>query len=286
MLKLLLRVRSFLFFRVIRKISIKRSFKRLHLFVLARPWAQSINDFFLNIALNGRGYGNCCDLKSTGEASFLRALAKDNPILCIDVGANSGSYSRYILRYTNSDVIAFEPLPRAFEKLSILQSEYPGRLDPRNLGVGDLEESLEFFYGTSNSELGSFSSEVNAIDYVGLSNVNSIEAKTITLDSITESIKRKYARVDLLKIDTEGYEHNVLIGAKRFINELKPSYIQVEFNWHQLFVGHTLKSIADLLPDYSVHQLLPFGGGMIERNPDLPESNIFRYSNFVFKRET
>ena len=44
--------------------------------------------------------------------------------------------------------------------------------------------------------------------------------------------------VDLIKIDTEGYEMNVLKGSRNFIS--KPKFIQIEFNWHQLFTNNSL----------------------------------------------
>jgi FkbM family methyltransferase len=270
---------------VIRKISLRRASRKLYVLAIARPKGQKFNDAVLRFALAGRGYDNCCDIKTTGEANFLRALGGENPKLCIDVGANIGSYTEFILKNTSSDVISFEPLQKTFKRLESLQIGYPGRLDARNVGVGDCEGTLELFYGTSNSELATFSTEVNQIDYVGKSNVSSTSVKVITLDSITDSIKSRYEKVDLLKIDTEGYEYKVLLGAKRFIDELKPSYVQIEFNLHQLFVGNSLKSIASLLPGYRIFQLLPFGNGMVERSPNSPESNIFLYSNFVFKRD-
>jgi FkbM family methyltransferase len=283
-LKLIKRARYAFYFRVIRKISFRRSLKRIYVQIFARPRGQRINDALLSYALAGRGYNNCCDIKTTGEATFLRTLFVTNPKLCIDVGANIGNYTEYILKNSTAHVISFEPLPVAFERLRRLEDKYPGRLESRNVGVGDREGMINMFYGPSASELATFSPEVNQIDYVGKSNINSSLAKVITLDSLTDSIKSEYDIVDLLKIDTEGYEYNVLEGAKRFISELKPRFIQIEFNLHQLFVGNSLKSIATLLPEYRVHQLLPYGNGMVERNPDFPESNIYHYSNFVFER--
>lgn len=251
---------------------------------MARPKAQNINDALLKITLAARGYDNCCDIKTSGEAQFLRKLAKENPRICIDVGANTGKYTKFILENSNSDVIAFEPLQNSFEKLKSLELQFPTRLDARNIGVADEAGELELFYGSKNSELATFSVAVNEIDFVNSTNTNSVTTQVITLDSLIEPIISKYGKVDLLKIDTEGFEYNVLAGARKFLVELKPKYIQIEFNLHQLYAGNSLKSISALLPDYRCFQLLPYRNGMVERDTETPESNIFKYSNFIFKR--
>ena len=53
----------------------------------------------------------------------------------------------------------------------------------------------------------------------------------ITLDSYyTKNLKGIFESLDLLKIDTEGFEYEVLMGAQQTILELKPKFIQMEYN--------------------------------------------------------
>lgn len=264
---------------------IYQAFSKLYLFLFARPSTQKFNDLVLQLALRGRGYNNCCDHASTGEATFIRMLAKTNPKLCIDVGANKGVYSKVILETTQADVFAFEPLPKAFEQLKSLELAYPGRFVCKNVGIGDKSATLELFYGTEDSELATFSKDVNQIDYVGSHNVNKMCVPIISLDSLLDELVEKHKSIDLLKIDTEGYEYEVLVGAQKTISILKPRFIQIEYNWHQLFRLQSLRSIANLIPDYYAYQMLPFGGGLVLRDLNSPESNIYHYSNFVFIRK-
>ena len=91
-----------------------------------------------------------------------------------------------------------------------------------------------------------------------------------------------YPQVDLIKIDTEGFESEVLRGGGETIRRCRPKFVQLEFNWHQLFRNTSLNSFSELLPGYSVFQLLP--DAWIERDPIDPLSNIFHFSNFVFVR--
>jgi FkbM family methyltransferase len=253
---------------------------------MARPSMQVINNIFLHLALQGRGYNNCCDPKISGELFLIKTIAKNNPKLCIDVGANKGLYSKNLLEWTGADVIAFEPLRGPYTTLNKLKDLYGNRLHAYNFGIGAKDESLDLYYSEEATELASFSPEVNGVDYVGKHNVNKIQVEVITLDRFYESfLKERYNKLDLLKIDTEGFEYEVILGAKTLIDKLKPNFIQIEFNWHQLFRNKTLKSFQDLLPDYELAQLLPHESGMVRRDANKPEVNIFHYSNFVFIRK-
>ena len=62
--------------------------------------------------------------------------------------------------------------------------------------------------------------------------------------------------------------------------ELKPKFIKMEFNWHQLFRNASLNYFSELLPNYDVYQLVP--NGWIRRDSKDPFSNIYLFSNFVF----
>jgi FkbM family methyltransferase len=257
----------------------------LYTFIFARPSMQFFNNLVLNLALHGRGYNNCCDSKTSGEEIFFQILSRYNPKLCIDIGANKGDYSEKILSMTNSDVIAFEPLPKAYSTLVKLSEKFPNRLTTINEGVGSERAELDLHFGDDNSELASFSKEVKKIDFIASLNVNSIKTKVDTLDNFFIYSQFRDREIDLLKIDTEGFEYEVLFGAINTIKKCKPKFIQIEFNWHQLFRLHSLYSLAEFLPNYAAYQMLPYGKGLVLRDLKSPESNIYRYSNFVFIRE-
>ena len=252
-------------------------------FVFARPSMQVFNDALLQLALKGRGFNNCCDPKSTGEEIFLKLLARHNPTLCVDVGANEGLYSQCLLDLTRSKIIAFEPLPKVFGRISALQTKYPDRVVAVNKGVGARNEVLDLHFG-EESWLASFSTEINEIDYVGASNLQSVKVQVVTLDSYFAEAGAGTGEIDLIKIDTEGFEYEVLAGAQETIRTRRPKFIQIEYNWHQLFKAHSLFKLASLLPGYMVYQLLPHGSGLSRVDVKRPESIIFHFSNFVFVR--
>ncbi len=260
---------------------------KIYAFIFARPSMQFVNNALLRLALRGRGYDNFGDLTATGEHTFIKLLARFKPSLCIDVGANKGHYSHTLLESTTTKVIAFEPLPEAFKSLKMLAAEFPGRLVAVDKGVGSENAELDLYYGEADSELASFSTEINEIAHVGEANKNRVKVPVVTLDTYFEHESRALGahEIDLLKIDTEGYEYEVLTGATDTIRKLRPKFIQIEYNWHQLFKMRSLYSFARLLDGYVPYQLLPYGSGLIKVDVRKPESNIYRYANFVFVRE-
>jgi FkbM family methyltransferase len=247
---------------------------------------QAANDYILQLAMQARGYDNCCTFDRTGEGKFLALVGKSNPQFCIDIGANAGDYAAALVKSTGATVVAFEPLPETFRKLDMLRSTCPERLFAYNCGVGNERAELELFYGEVLSTCATFSRPAANIDYVAESNTRSIRVPVVTLDEFLAEHSQEFAcgEIDLVKIDTEGFEYNVLLGARETIRLRRPKFVQLEFNWHQLFCGHSLWKISELLPGYSVYQLLPYNHGMRRVDPKSPDSNIYRYSNFVFVR--
>jgi FkbM family methyltransferase len=259
---------------------------KIYVFIFGRPGMQLANDAILQLALKGRGYKNCCDPKVSGEEIFITRISATDPKLCIDIGANVGKYSKALLTRTKADVIAFEPMPKAFSLLSDLALDYPTRFRAVNVGVGSRKAEMDIHYGDEDSEFATFSPEANNVDYVRERNVNVMTLPVIPLDSYyEENIKGKYDFLDLLKIDVEGLEYDVLLGARQIIADLRPKFIQIEYNWHHLFRSQTLESFKYLLGGYNSYQLLPYGNGIVYRDLSKPESNIFHYSNFIFVRE-
>ena len=199
--------------------------------------------------------------------------------MCIDIGANNGNYAKLLLKETVAKVIAFEPLP--FKYLEMVQnlSEYADRCTFVNKGVGAQTETLKLHYDETESELASFSEEVKNVSYID--NNSSLDVDVISLDEYCSL--NQISEIDLIKIDTEGFEKEVFEGAKQTYNKIQPKFIQIEYNWHQLFRNTSLYYFADKLPNYDVYQLTY--NGMMKVDAKHPFSNIYIFSNFVFIRK-
>ncbi len=219
-------------------------------------------------------------MKESGEEFFIeKYLSKKNISLCLDIGANIGSYSKFLLDKTNSKVIGFEPLPFVFNKLQENLSNYSDRIILVNKGVGCKSEPLTIFYNGSATAHASFCEEVNDITY--FKNNEKLEIELTTIDDYC--MENNIREIDFIKIDTEGFEKEVFEGAIKTFENIKPKFIQIEFNWHQLFRNTSLLFFSRKLPDYDVYQLTY--NDMQKVDPKDPYSNFYIFSNFVFVRK-
>ena len=254
-------------------------------FFFARQIFYNLNINLLKLIIRFIGYNNHGSFKESGEIYFLEKVCSEKPRLCIDVGANVGNYSKYLLENSSSKVFAFEPIPRSFKKLQIIKKNYLNRFFIFKFGVGEKKSTKIINYNNKNLQWANFNSEVNKINYLEKNN-KKLKCSIITLDNFAENNKKLLnKKIDLIKIDTEGYEYEVLKGAKKTIQKFKPTYIQIEYNWHHLFKNVNLYSFSKYLKGYDAYKILPFSKDLMKIDPKRPEHNYFNYSNIVFVKK-
>ena len=178
--------------------------------------------------------------------------------------------------------VTYKLTEKSFKKLQFIKKNYVSRFYPYNIGIGEKEKTEKLYYDKNNLQWANFNPEVRKIDYLKNSKL-SVSCKISSLDYFLN--KNKYLiknKINLIKIDTEGYELEVLMGAKKTINKFKPKYIQIEYNWHHLFKNVNLYTFSKILKGYRVYKIFPFSKNLIKINPEKPENNYFNYSNIVF----
>jgi FkbM family methyltransferase len=121
--------------------------------------------------------------------------------LVLDVGANYGDSSIWWAKKFGAKVIAFEPLNDVFIELEKNIELNSVDVVAYNVAVGNGGEIA------GKSKGGMFSAG------------SDLKVKTERLDNYS------FDRVDLLKIDVEGFEFEVLKGAENTINKFKPRII-------------------------------------------------------------
>ncbi len=138
--------------------------------------------------------------------------------LFVDVGANIGSYT-ILASAANADVISFEPVPATFESLldNVRLNGLEKRVDARNQAVGRDAGELEMIadQDTTNQAL------VAGDHYAG----QSIRVPVVTLDTALRGTTPK-----LIKIDVEGFETEVLAGAKQILGNPALRAVIMELN--------------------------------------------------------
>ena len=141
----------------------------IYVFVFGRKSMQFFNDIVLSLSLNAKGFKNYGNLNLTGEKRFIKLIGKEINF-SIDIGANVGKYTKLLLAETNSEVIAFEPLPKAFEELKEIEKNFSSRLNVYNIGIGNKNSNLELNYSTEKSELASFIEDLDKLSFIDSKN--------------------------------------------------------------------------------------------------------------------
>lgn len=252
---------------------------RMYGSLFARPLFRKLNILLFDLGLRGLGILNHQNRKISGELVFLRQWLKDkdNPVV-LDVGANNGGYSRDIVAINPSaTVFAFEPHPLTFERL-VSNIEAHRNIRPFNYAVGD-KPGRQTLYDRC-SEGGTMHASIfrKVIEDIHKVQSSASEVNVITLDEFIEG--KGLTRVDLLKIDTEGYELNVLKGCLRAIRSGTVKAIQFEFNEMNVVSRVFFKDFIEMLPQYQFHRMLP---GDLQRIDDyVPvRCELFAFQNIV-----
>tara|TARA_B100000674_G_scaffold415486_1_gene364781 strand:- start:18 stop:755 length:738 start_codon:yes stop_codon:yes gene_type:complete len=236
----------------------------------------------LSLSLYAKGYKNYGSFKSTGEENFIDMISGEIRV-CLDIGANIGNYSKLLINKTNAKIYAYEPLEKSFDELKKIKEKHKDRFFIEKLALGNEDGIKKISSANDKSEKASFEKNLDKLSFIDKDNLREFDVSIKKLDSL--NFFDSHNKVDFLKIDVEGYEYEVLLGGKKFIDFNSPKFIQIEINWHQLFKKINLYEFSKLLKDYDIFKILPHGKNLIFIDPSRPENNIFHLSNFVFIRK-
>lgn len=157
-----------------------------------------------------------------------------NAAVVVDAGANIGIYSEFLSRCVgpNGVVHSFEPCPDNFMRLRCATRKLPN-VRPCAAVVGEHSgETLLYVSDKLNVDHRAYASDGNPR--------HAVQVRMVALDEYFKAGER----VDLLKLDIQGYELHALRGAKRIINENPDIKLLLEFwpyglkqagvNWNEL----------------------------------------------------
>lgn len=221
------------------------------------------------------GYDNW-HMQVNGEKLIIQHLIPEEGVV-FDVGANVGSWSECALEvHPKITVKAFEPVPVLYEQI---RKRFCGKaFMAYDCAVSDKEAVKDFNYYPTQCEFGGLINRP-CLDNAFHTHPEKLKVTTISLDIFCE--RESINKIDFLKIDTEGGEWGVLLGAAKLLDKHAITRIQFEYGGTYLDAGITLKEVYIYLRSkgYSIYRIVPSGLIFIPQWRDKLET--FRYSNYL-----
>jgi FkbM family methyltransferase len=195
--------------------------------------------------------------------------------LFFDVGANDGETAVTALhQFPKARVISFEPHPVTFSELMTRMGD-EARFQGVNSALGSEIGGLEMFE-YDNSHLNSLTDKARYAVRFGQKS-RRISVQCTTLDAYCA--QSEIERIDVLKIDTEGFDFKVLQGSSVMLQKHAIKFIHFEFNDLQPSEG---TCGGALMPIYAL--LRPHGYRFVASYNDyiVTDGEMFSVSNALF----
>jgi FkbM family methyltransferase len=251
---------------------------RVYRVLFARRIFYRMNKVLYQCSLRGLGILNFENNRVSGEERFIKwLLAGKAGGVVFDVGANVGNYSRKVLQ-TNSQltVYAFEPHPQTYTTL-VKHVRHPN-FTPINAAAGEsvgTADLYDYAYDNGSSHASLYQDVIENIHHAP---AIPHHVKVVALGEFAKD--HQITTIVLLKIDTEGYEFNVLKGIQDFLSAGKIEAIHFEFNEMNVASRVFFRDFWNLMPNYDFYRLLP--DNMVKLNNYSPVfCEIYAYQNIV-----
>ncbi len=206
-----------------------------------------------------------CGLHEVEEMALVLHLLRPGEHF-LDVGANIGSYTILAAGGVGARVTAIEPIPSTFRHLerNVALNGLAGIVRTCQLGLSDQPSTLRF------------TSDLDTVNHVLAANeiAPSIDVPVMRLDDLIGGDVPV-----LIKIDVEGHERSVLLGAVNTLSDPRLLAVIMEINGSGARYG---VSDDDLLAIMQGHGFLPRGYDPIARR--LVDFDA-RHGNAVFVRD-
>jgi FkbM family methyltransferase len=181
-----------------------------------------------------------------------------------DIGAHEGETLEYFLKIKSMNKIyAFEPQVKIYKKL-YKRFNSNNKIILNNLALSNKIEDKVFFINVLSSTSSFSVLDKNSL-WLKIKNMilneknsikDSISLKTSTIDYYVN--ENNIDMIDLLKIDTEGHEYEVLMGAQKTINENKIKYLLIELHYSKMYKNYSRIKIEEFLKNNNFTLLKSF----------------------------
>ena len=175
-------------------------------------------------------------------------LSRVNVRTIFDVGANRGqTYTQFRHDFPDAMIHCFEPIRTPFTELSKVTAGDP-RVICENVALGEAAGSQVVTLHAEKDFLNSLRADL-------MNSAPGAEFQTVKIETLDGYLSAKGIQsVDLLKIDTEGYELHVLKGASQSLSAGRVSLVLSEMGFVSSDSRHTrFGELAELMLSYGYH---------------------------------
>ena len=190
--------------------------------------------------------------------NYLKKRLNSKPLTVIDIGAHKGETINFFLKnFKISKIFAFEPNKELFNDLEKNNRYFNKEINIYNLGVGQSDEikflnimtdSASSTFNTINKNTEYFKKKQKILSIFSQNKEFIKKKQEINITNLSKIIlNNKIKEIDVLKIDTEGYEYNILKGIENY-DFIKINYIYFEHHFDLMInKGYKLSDINKLL---------------------------------------
>ena len=200
---------------------------------------------FINKLINLFGYKmlKIKSVDSTDLDGLTKSLIKKSEPVIFDVGANRGqSITRYKKLFRNPIIHSFEP---NIDEINNLKQEYINdkNLFLNNVAVGEKKGKLELNINAVSGH-SSFRNLIPNTTWIKKrSKTLKIDDKNYTTKKVNTEIitlddyanEKNLKNIDILKIDTQGFEDKVLLGAQSLLKNNQIKLIELELIFSEIY---------------------------------------------------
>lgn len=182
---------------------------------------------------------NRYNVLNSQSARIVSLLQRNNIDLVLDVGANDGGYGKELRQAGfKGSILSFEPLMEPHERLSLTAIKYLNWHVASRMALGAENGEIEINVSENSTSSSILQMEKMHSDAAPTSHYVSKQITRLQrLDEFDHNLI-KNCKSKFLKIDTQGYEKNILDGAAGLLPEIHG--IQIEMSLVPLYQGQAL----------------------------------------------
>lgn len=164
--------------------------------------------------------------------NIINKYLEGSKLVLIDVGARGGINDRWKNIYPMLNVVGFEPDEQECERINFDTKSAPYEFHCYPYALGQQkDEKIELNICRDPGCTSAYAPNTEFIrDFYYAPNMQVIDAAEISLNTLDHVCDVEKINPDCLKIDTQGYELEILKGASNILPQVKLLELEVEFN--------------------------------------------------------